>query len=71
MTDLRQIVHDAAKHQGVTQQQLAEAGGVSRQTVNNWLAGRSDLKAKSLGRIMDRLGMVVIGGLWCFWGDHP
>ena len=59
MTDLRKAIKEAAEQQAVKQAELAKAAGVTRQTVSNWMAGRNQIRADAVERMMDRLGLVV------------
>jgi len=43
-----------------TQQELADAAGVSRQTLSKVLSGRADLRLTTLFALADRLGLEVL-----------
>lgn len=58
--DLPKIIRDTAKEQGVTQAQLAEAGKVSRQTINAWFAGRNQINAASVEAMLNLLGIELV-----------
>ena len=58
--NLAQTVRSAAADQGVTQQQLADAAGLSVQSVNAWLNGRNpNLSTAAAEAIMKRLGLCI------------
>lgn len=45
---------------GFTQQELADAAGVSRQTLSKVLSGNADLRLTTLFALADRLGLEVL-----------
>jgi len=58
--NLAQTVRSAAADQGVTQQQLADAAGLSVQSINAWLNGRNpNLSTAAAEAIMTRLGLYI------------
>lgn len=60
MTTLRQAIFTAAAEQGVKTSRLAEIAGTTRQTVQNWRAGRTTgINSKAAQRMLDHLGLTV------------
>lgn len=70
MTDLEaqaQRIREARRERGLTQEQLAEATGVSRSAVAQWETGRAGQITGNLARIATVLGISVE---WLLYGAN-
>lgn len=52
-TDFRREIREAMQAQGLTQQALADASGVSRTTISRYLSGSIDLRSANVARLLD------------------
>ena len=57
--ELGSLICSRRKARGLTQEQLAEAVGVARQTVSKWETGETVPDAESLGKLASVLGFSV------------
>ena len=57
--ELGRLICSRRKARGLTQEQLAEAVGVARQTVSKWETGETVPDAESLGKLASVLGFSV------------
>ena len=57
--ELGSLICSRRKERGLTQEQLAEAVGVARQTVSKWETGETVPDAESLGKLASVLGFSV------------
>lgn len=55
--NLRQIIKDEMKAQGMSQGALAEASGVPRPNITRYLGKNSDMTGKSLGKLLKSLNI--------------
>jgi transcriptional regulator with XRE-family HTH domain len=57
--DLRQIILDAMKKQGMSQYRLAKLSGVSQQTVNRFCRGERDLTSQRVEKLLAALSLRI------------
>lgn len=61
MTDVAKNIKRARTRRGISQEQLAEALGVTRQTVSNWERGAANPDLATLERVAEALGTDAVG----------
>ena len=60
MQSLGEKIRQARREKGLTQEQLAQALFVSRQTVSNWENGKTEPDYQTLVRLSQELGMEIV-----------
>ena len=60
MQSLGEKIRQARREKGMTQEQLAQALFVSRQTVSNWENGKTEPDYQTLVRLSQELGMEIV-----------
>lgn len=57
--DMRQIIRDELKRQGMSQARLAELAGMTIPRVSDYLNAKRDVQGETLRRMLEALGLEV------------
>jgi transcriptional regulator with XRE-family HTH domain len=57
--ELAQLLEKRRREQGITQEQLAAAAGVSRRTINGFIQGDTDIGLRRFTRLCNALDLVI------------
>ena len=57
--DIRQIIKDEMRRQGVTQLTLQKRAGVWQHRISEYLGGKRDVNAETLRKLLEALGLEI------------
>ena len=61
--DFRELIKREMKKQKINIPEMARRIGLNAQTIYNYLAGKTEMKATNLEKIFEKLGIIPVAGL--------